>query len=144
MLPRLRYHLNLVFNTISCALHLIFRWVLQRGASRRDSTSFPWNSMEAEFLIDAWVTLVLPSWVLLRRESWRDSTARPVTPVFSNIGVSIMHKKIRRKLNKSVGSVAFFQGIVAFSREKTLYCRNSDILNNWCHRPQKLETQSFP
>ncbi len=33
--------------------------------------------MEAEFLIDAWVTLVLPSWVQLRKESWRDSTARP-------------------------------------------------------------------
>jgi hypothetical protein len=37
-----------------------------------------------------------------------------VTPVFYNIGVSIMHEKIRGKLNKSVGPVAFFQGIVAF------------------------------
>jgi hypothetical protein len=41
----------------------------------------------------------------------------PVTPVFYNIGVSIMHKKIRGKLNKFVGPVAFFQGIVAFFRE---------------------------
>jgi hypothetical protein len=40
-----------------------------------------------------------------------------VTPVFYNIGVSILHEKIRGKLNKSVGPIAFFQGIVAFSRE---------------------------
>jgi hypothetical protein len=40
-----------------------------------------------------------------------------VTHVFYNIGVSIMHEKIRGKLNKPVEPVAFFQGIVAFSRE---------------------------
>jgi hypothetical protein len=39
--------------------HLILRWVLQRRASRRDSTSCPWISTEAEFLLNAWVTLVL-------------------------------------------------------------------------------------
>ncbi len=39
--------------------HLILRWVLQRRASHRDSTSCPWISTEAEFLLDAWVTLVL-------------------------------------------------------------------------------------
>ena len=52
-----------------------------------------------------------------------------VTPVFYNIGVSIMHKKIREKLNKPVRPDVFFQGIVPFFREKTLYCRYSDILN---------------
>jgi hypothetical protein len=41
-----------------------------------------------------------------------------VTPIFYNIGVSIMHKKIRGKSNKSVGPVSFFQGIVAFSANR--------------------------
>ncbi len=39
--------------------HLILRWVLQHKASCRDSTSCPWISTEAEFLLDAWVTLAL-------------------------------------------------------------------------------------
>jgi hypothetical protein len=38
-------------------------------------------------------------------------------PVFYNIGVSIMHEKIRGKLHKSVEPVAFFQGIDAFFQE---------------------------
>jgi hypothetical protein len=46
-----------------------------------------------------------------------DFLGRSVTPIFNNIGVSIMHEKIRGKLKKSVGPVAFFQGIVAFFRE---------------------------
>jgi hypothetical protein len=40
-----------------------------------------------------------------------------VTPIFYNIVVSIIHEKTRGKLNKSVGPIAFFQGIVAFCRE---------------------------
>jgi hypothetical protein len=47
----------------------------------------------------------------------QDKKNTSVTPVFYNIGVSIMHEKIRGNLNKSVGLVAFFQGIVTFSRE---------------------------
>ncbi len=39
--------------------HLILRWVLQCRAYCRDSTSCPWISTEAEFFLDAWVTLVL-------------------------------------------------------------------------------------
>ena len=39
--------------------HLILRWVLQHKVSCRDSTSCPWISMEADFLLDAGVTLVL-------------------------------------------------------------------------------------
>ncbi len=39
--------------------HLIHRWVLQRRASCRDSTSCPWISTEAEFFLVAWVILVL-------------------------------------------------------------------------------------
>ncbi len=39
--------------------HLILRWVLQRMASCRDSSSCPWIFTEAECLLDAWVILVL-------------------------------------------------------------------------------------
>jgi hypothetical protein len=35
---------------------------------------------------------------------------KSVTLVFYNIGVSKMHEKIRGKLNKFVGPVAFFSG----------------------------------
>ncbi len=38
---------------------LIVTWVLQCRVSCRDSTSCPWISTEAEFLLEAWVTLVL-------------------------------------------------------------------------------------
>jgi hypothetical protein len=41
---------------------------------------------------------------------------RPVTPVFYNIGVSMIHKKIRGKLNKSVG--LFFRELLLFSRNR--------------------------
>jgi hypothetical protein len=73
--------------------------------------------------------LLIPSWeqsvsivtrlVVLRTLSLEQKKgilvlAGSVTPNFYNIRVSIMHKKIRGKLNKSVGPVAFFQGIVAF------------------------------
>ncbi len=44
---------------ISRWLHLILSRVLQRRASHRDSTSCTWISTQAEFLLDAWVTLVL-------------------------------------------------------------------------------------
>jgi hypothetical protein len=39
--------------------HLILSRVLWRRASCRDSTSCPWISTEVDFLLDAWVTLVL-------------------------------------------------------------------------------------
>ncbi len=63
--------------------HLILRWVLQRSASHRDSTSCLWISTEAEFLLDTWVTLVLSyllgccsvgsleETALLELENWR-------------------------------------------------------------------------
>ncbi len=68
------HHLSIKINSGSCRCiyrklrvgrrilrwrHLIHRWVLQRRASCTDSTSCPWISTEAEFLLDAWVTLVL-------------------------------------------------------------------------------------
>ncbi len=67
-------------------------------------------------MVDAFVAIAMPTFfgTMICKHLIDNGS---VTPIFYNIRVSIMHNKNRGKLNKSVGSVAFFQGIVALFRE---------------------------
>ncbi len=56
---RCAYRKSRIGRRISQWHHLILIWLLQHKASCRDSTSCPWISTEAEFLLDLWITLVL-------------------------------------------------------------------------------------